>query len=208
MFNLEAEKILVSRPEISFEINEVSRNVCMNSGPLTTFIFPTFPRPFKNLELVCKAVKILNQRKVENFSVLITISGTENLYSKRIYRRYRNLKNLFFIGRKQRSEIYEFYAKSDCLLFPSKLETWGLPISEFKLFDKPIFVSNLPYAHETLNGYDKAYLFDIFDEIKLADAMELFVLDSENFSYSQVGVTDKLFDEVNSWKSLFKTLIK
>ena len=48
--------------------------------------------------------------------------------------------------------MYEKYNKIDCLIFPSKLETWGLPISEFMAFDKPMLIADLPYAHETAAG--------------------------------------------------------
>jgi glycosyltransferase involved in cell wall biosynthesis len=206
-FGLDKNKILVSIPEISFQ-NFISRaHKVTKSNQEKSFIFPTYPRPFKNLELVCKAVRILNERNINNFRVLITIDGSENRYAKKIYERYFGIKNLCFIGLKTRYEIFELYREADCLLFPSKLETWGLPISEFKNFGKSIFVSNLPYAHETLNGYEKAFLFDPSDEYQLADAMNSFIIDSDNFKYSKSKVTDKIFKEVSSWENLFKILI-
>lgn len=49
----------------------------------------------------------------------------------------------------------KLYNTSDCLIFPSKLETWGLPISEMKFFGKPILIADELYAKETVGGYDK-----------------------------------------------------
>lgn len=34
------------------------------------------------------------------------------------------------------------------LIFPSKLEIFGLPISEFSKCDKPMLIADLPYVHE------------------------------------------------------------
>ena len=68
-------------------------------------------------------------------------------------------------------EVNEFYKVSDALLFPSTLETWGLPITEFKAFNKPIILSKLPYAFETLGQYDKALFFDPLNAAELAEKM-------------------------------------
>ncbi|MCM4165942.1 MULTISPECIES: glycosyltransferase, partial [unclassified Arenibacter] len=56
----------------------------------------------------------------------------------------------------------------DGLVFPSKLESWGLPITEFKSFNKPIFLSNLSYAKETLGDYNKGYFFNPNSHIELS----------------------------------------
>jgi len=46
------------------------------------------------------------------------------------------------------------------LAFPSKLETWGLPLSEYKKYNKPIIAANLKYAKEVLNDYKLCFLFN------------------------------------------------
>ncbi len=61
------------------------------------------------------------------------------------------------------------------VVFPSKLETWGLPIIEAKEFNKPIFLADLPYAYETLGIYDKAKFFDINNPMALAELIIEFV---------------------------------
>ena len=58
-----------------------------------------------------------------------------------------------------RDRILLRYAKADCLLFPSKLETWGIPISEFQQTGKPMLVIDLPYAHETVGSYHAVSFF-------------------------------------------------
>ncbi|KQM36617.1 hypothetical protein ASE59_15070 [Sphingomonas sp. Leaf10] len=65
----------------------------------------------------------------------------------------------------------KLYEKMDCLLFPSRLETWGLPISETKSLGKPMIVADLPYAHETVGSYDKVQFVNSADPRQLADIM-------------------------------------
>jgi glycosyltransferase involved in cell wall biosynthesis len=140
----------------------------------TTFFFPSIPRVFKNFEIVCEAVQILEQ-KIENFEVILTLNGNENKYANMIFKKYRHIKSLKFIGVQERGIIQVLYSKVDCLIFPSKLESWGLPISEFKLFDKPILVSDLPYAHENIGSFDKAKFFNPENAEELALYMMLFI---------------------------------
>ncbi len=207
MFGLECSKILVSKPEVSISQNLQKNTILQNTKDDKVFFFPTLARPFKNIELICKAVEILNERMLLNFRVIITIDGSENRYSRKIITEYGSLKNLHFIGFKKRHEIFDLYRETDCLLFPSKLETWGLPLSEFMNFNRPIFVSDLPYAYETLGNYKKAFYFDPFEEIILANAMEQLVKNHDTFKYNDFREIKKVHDEVNSWEELFNKLI-
>lgn len=144
----------------------------------TTFFYPAFPRVFKNFEIILESVKILNQMsKTLNFKVIITIDGTENKYSKYLFRKYNKIKNVKWVGVIPREEVFEYYKESSALIFPSKIETWGLPISEFKATNKPIFLIDLPYARETVGNYDKICFFNPNDVKELANKMEIFIND-------------------------------
>jgi glycosyltransferase involved in cell wall biosynthesis len=67
--------------------------------------------------------------------------------------------------------VFELYGEADCLLFPSRLETWGLPITEFRATGKPMLVADMPYANETAGDYELVKLFDSDDAVALADLM-------------------------------------
>jgi len=57
-------------------------------------------------------------------------------------------------------------------VFPSLLETWGLPISEAKEYAKPIILADLPYAHETLGSYNCARFFNPYSVTDLVNIFE------------------------------------
>ena len=90
---------------------------------------------------------------MEGFTVWLTIDGSENRYAAKLRSEYDSLRSVSWLGIMPRDRILLLYAKADCLLFPSKLETWGMPISEFQQTGKPMLVIDLPYAHETVGEY-------------------------------------------------------
>ena len=70
------------------------------------------------------------------------------------------MDSIRFTGLLPKDKLYATYAATDCLLFPSRIETWGLPISEFAAFHRPMLLADLPYAHETSAGNDQVAFFN------------------------------------------------
>lgn len=165
------DNVIVARPstQILFSTNNYIRD---EEKKIYEFIYPVFPRFFKNFEVIGSACQILLKRGITNFEVLFTIDGLENKYSKYIFNKFNQVDNIKFIGSQSRDKIYQLYEEVDCLIFSSVLETWGLPISEFKLTQKPIILVNLPYAYETIGNYDKASFFSSNNPVELANIME------------------------------------
>jgi len=135
------------------------------------FLYPALARVFKNFEVIGEAVSILNARGLENFEVRLTIDGTENRYARWLKQRYRHLQNFRFIGRQDHKQMGEHYKEANALVFPSRLETWGLPITEAKHHMLPLLVADLPYAHESVDKYDLVSFFDPQSPEMLASLM-------------------------------------
>lgn len=76
-----------------------------------------------------------------------------------------------------REEIFAEYNRST-LLFPSYLETYGMPLGEAQQFGNPIIAADTDFAREVLADYDNAYYFDAFDADMLAGLMKK-VMDGE-----------------------------
>lgn len=202
-FNILLDKIIVAYPILDgdFTINKVNSEY----RSVVTFFYPSFPRVFKNFEVICEAVKAIG--KIDKpFEVIFTIDGTENLYSRWIYRKYRNLKPIRFIGLQKRETIYKIYEQVDCLVFPSKLETYGLPLSEFKIFQKPILAANLPYARETIGNYDKVSFFNPTDYLTLSKLMNEIINGTIKFQGNTAVHPNEPF--AKNWSELFNILLK
>jgi glycosyltransferase involved in cell wall biosynthesis len=201
MFKIDENKIIVSPPSIDnqFKYFDIIKNVQDEK----IFFYPAFPRVFKNFEIIGEAANILLSKSIVNFKIYLTINGFENNYAKYFFRKYKSIKNLSFIGLQSIEKIYEYYLLSDYLIFPSKLETWGLPISEMKTFEKPIIVADLPYAHETVGDYDKVLFFDPLNPKDLAETMIKAM--SGKFNSNSLKPVNMPF--AKGWNDLFNILL-
>jgi len=196
-------KVVVGYPSIKID-NIIRAEKSATRKNKKIFIFPTYPRIFKNIELVCEADKLLQKLVNCEYEIWITISGNENRYAKIIINNYSGNK-IKFIGAQSRESIFDLYQKADCLIFPSKLETWGLPISEFKLFNKPILVANLPYAHETIGDYQYAKYFDANNPHQLARCMECMIREQLEYDAQEIPEPSQPFGR--NWQQLFDIIL-
>ncbi len=122
---------------------------------------PAYPDVHKNFECLCEAARLLEEEVGEGrFEVLLTTSPDFNRYSRWLHRRWGHVKSIRFCGFLPKAELEALYASASCLVFPSQVETWGLPISEFAKTGRPMLLADRPYAHETAGGSASTAFFD------------------------------------------------
>lgn len=199
MYNISSDHYLIFPPNI--QVKKITEE--NNKFEKTTFFFPSVARSFKNFEIVCEATKKLCEKGISNFQVILTIDGVENNYSKEIVEKYKNIKNIKFIGLQTLDKVHEYYQKCHCVIFPSKLETWGLPITEAKKYDLPLLVGDLEYAHETVGKYEKVSFFDVSDANKLTNLMFSFI---NNTIYYDGNEQIKLKNPVHNWNTILNCI--
>lgn len=188
--------------------DSISKRVrCQSNTSQFNFFYPAFPRIFKNHEVLLKAFESLSKSGLASSAQLIvTIDGSENKYSAELVKRFKHLSNVDFIGLRPHDEIMGLMKSADALLFPSKLETWGLPISEAKAVGLPMIVADLPYAHETVSDYDAIRFFNPDDHEELAGLINDFCSGEEIFEDHTFLEPAQPFTE--SWKQLFTYLLE
>lgn len=204
MFNLDAKKVIVALPNHK---DVLENHIKHREHDICTFFYPAFPRTFKNFEVICKACSILEEEGVDRFRVVLTLKGIENKYAQDIFNTYSHLKRIEFCGLLSREKVLDFYRETDCLLFPSKLETWGLPISEFMNYEKPMLISDLPYAYETAAGAKYVNFFNPSSPDKLAQKMKD-VINHKTSEFKQVPLLNIEDPITTSWVDLFDKLLK
>ena len=150
----------------------VAQNV-ENDG-VRTFLFVSTPDCHKNFETLCEAARLLEQEH-RRFRVVLTIKGDENRYARWLYNKWGNIESIDFHGFMSKEELSWAYSRADCLVFPSRVETWGLPISEYMQVhpDGALLLADLPYAHETSG--DKALFFAVCDPVELKNKMSALI---------------------------------
>lgn len=196
--------VKVAIPEYVEEISNEKYNFETNK---IHFFYPSFPRSFKNHEIILEAIKLLPKNISDKTQFhFTTIKNSKEKYAEFLIQEYGFLKNVHFYGKVKRNQLLSMYNEMDCLLFPSKVETWGLPISEAKAYKKPMFLANLPYAKEACGNYEKVSFFDENNASELAKLITEFV--EENHTFQRNTITFDTSNDLHNWKELFDYILK
>lgn len=172
MLHVDKSRIIVAPP--AFEAPEITDTSVHE--PIPVFLYPASPDCHKNFEELCRAAERLEKKLGTGvFKVVLTIDGSENRYAAWLRKNWGDVTSIDFHGFMSKEDLFAHYGKAACLVFPSRVETWGLPISEFKPTGKPMLLANLPYARESASGAAAVSFFDINDAEDLAHQMELVV---------------------------------
>ncbi len=175
--------------------------------PVPIFLYPAGPDCHKNMECLCQAARLLEERLgAGRFQVVLTISGNENRYAGWIRESFGDVRSLQLGGYLSREALMELYGRAACLVFPSRVETWGLPISEFKSCGKPMLLAHLPYAHESAAGASEAAFFPYDCPDVLAGYMES-LLNGDKAFLSPVPAASTAEPVAGDWESLFELLL-
>lgn len=198
---IDSDKIIVSYPE--FESAFIKSDFEKNR-----FFFPSYPREFKNFDIICEAAELLKNDSDFKVScnIYLTIDGSENVYSKRLYEKYHQNQFLHFVGLQNKEQMQEQYNKCECLIFPSKLETWGLPISEFKNSNKKMLLADLPYAKETSNNASSVAFFNPSSAEQLAKLIKSVCLD-DFLAFSKVSCKQIAEPFCKNWQELIDKIL-
>ena len=130
--------------------------------PRNQFFYPaTFESIYKNQDCIYQAIDILAGRGVVDYRVLFTLPVDQQPKRGQITHR----------GMLSTEDLYRAYA-DNIIIFPSYIETIGLPLLEAQATNTLIFAADCQYARETLDGYANAYYFHPFHPDELAVLMQ------------------------------------
>lgn len=174
--DIDASKIRIEKPTTS-----IATFVHKSKKPtIPTFFYPSSAMHFKNHEVIFQACDILSRLGILKYRVLLTLSGNENA---RIASLVKDASEkglpIELVGWLKKEEMANAYASATCLLFPSKLETLGLPLEEAKAFRLSVLAADLEYSHETLGCYDRAQYFEPDNYQELSELMKEVILDNQ-----------------------------
>lgn len=197
-------KVVVAHPSLDYVSTGMAAAKLDLDKPYR-FFYPAYPRTFKNFEQILNAARRLAHDGFDRFEVWLTMNGTETPYAAKMRREYSELTQVRWMGLLPRTEVMRLYEEADCLLFPSKLETWGLPITEFQVTGKPILAVDMPYAQETIGEYPKCAFFAAEDDSMLATMMKEAASGLEIFGPHHAEEIAEPFSR--NWEELWKILL-
>lgn len=120
-----------------------------------TFFYPATALRYKNHSVLILALILLREKYYSVLCDIKIVFTVETLDIKlmKLIEKYYLLDIIQFIGQKSYDEVLSYYKSADALLFPSQIETFGLPLAEAACFGLPVIAADLPYAHEVLEKY-------------------------------------------------------
>ena len=199
------EKKIVTFPSLSSVTMPEKKEIPVKG--VYTFFCPSPPECYKNFEVVCEAARLLElEIGRRRFRVECTIRGEDNKYGWWLKSNWDHVDSVHFAGWQSPAKLWGWYEAADCLVYPSRCEAWGRPISEFATTGKPMLLPDLPYARETAAGAPKTAFFPVHDASALKEQMKALVLGNESI-LSQAPYRHMEDPKVYDWPSLFRLLL-
>lgn len=160
------DRILLEAPEVNLQIDERFSETAYDN----MFFYPASNYVYKNHSVIFDAMNELKKNGISNYKVVLTLTYDELTdVCKQKYEAVQ--ENVDLVGHIDLKEVYGYYSKT-VLLFPSYIETYGLPLKEASMVGSPIIAASTPFAHEILDGYVEAKFFAYNDAKKLAELMK------------------------------------
>lgn len=196
-------KCVVAYPSLQTTNHQTQNLEYRQTDKPFVFFYPAFARVAKNFEVLLEASLLLSKKR-KDFEVWLTIDQSLNKYAKKLFDTYKNIEQIKFLGLVSRVEVFKLYEQSNCLVFSSELETWGLPITEYKYYQKPILLADLKYAHETAGNYNLLKYFNPKCPEDLATYMNALIDGQLSFDTSVEILPGEPF--CKNWDDLIKLL--
>ncbi|MBR3966524.1 MAG: glycosyltransferase [Clostridia bacterium] len=169
-WNIDPSRIFIEPPQV----DEIFKRQIETSEykDIKNLFFPAGPYPYKNhITLLTACIDLWN--KGLDFTLSFTGSldnlseDCQNLIKGGEY-------PITFLGRLSPEGMRKEYERS-ILVFPSYIETVGLPLAEARNMGIAILAADCEYAHDVVGDYDNVTYFSPFDVAALKDAIAEFL---------------------------------
>lgn len=169
------EKITVV--PVEFQSEETALIKKYNGRESKSFFYPARAEIYKNHEVVIEACKKLKDEGINGYRVIFTISADDGAYALKLIHHSQGLP-IDYIGAIPYEQMWDYYSRT-ILLFPSYLETCGLPMLEAQVSQAWILASDMPFSHEALDEYPNKEYFAYDSADDLAKKMKEFIKGKE-----------------------------
>lgn len=156
-----------------------------------SLIFPSLYSPHKSHATIVRAISYLKNNRadvIKNVRVYFTVGEDEAIDLVGLIKKTGVEEYFCLTGRLPYDKTLSLYKTAAAMLFPSTMETLGLPLVEAAAFGLPILAADVPYAHEVMEGYEGARFAKAEDEKDWATEIETIVMQHARYSvFKPVG---------------------
>lgn len=154
--NYPKKNIKVFKPGVASIFNNNLR-ISIGKVKYKYFIYPASLYEYKNHDILISAFEKMSYDYLYDNKIRLLLTIDENNYLAKKIRSSELSCFIKFIGHVGHDELNELYENAFGLLFPSKIESFGLPLIEAATKGINIITVNLPYATELISDYPYAY---------------------------------------------------
>lgn len=194
------DKIIISKPKLKeFNVNDI-KELSLDKSKYTYF-YPADEYKYKNHKVILEALSYIKEKyndKFNSINVVFTLDKKSDAYD--YCKKYGLLDVVEFKSTLPYEKTLQYYKSCNCVLFPSYIETFGLPLIEAAKFGKRILVSNCKYSREVLKNYSNVKFIS-------HDNYEEWAKYMINFDKTEVSLNnDNLVNE--TWDEFFNLINK
>jgi glycosyltransferase involved in cell wall biosynthesis len=159
----------------------------------------------KNLEIILKMAEIIRQKKL-NITITTTMEANENKGSQNFLHAIKenSFENIIInIGHVNIDNVAKVYSTHNGLFLPTLLESFSGTYIESMYFEKPVFTSDLDFAHDVCK--DAAFYFNPFDANNILEVIVNAFKNPESIK-QKVELGIKYLSEYKTWDEIGKVL--
>lgn len=204
-FNVDEKKVTAIIPTVIINGTDCSNQLDWNQNEIH-FIYPATFFPYKNHILLVKAMTLLRGRMKNGFDkIKIHLTLDDNKCMKLVKAIIRcNLHDTFVFEKTvEYNRLQSMYKQSHALLFPSQIESLGLPLIEAARAGIKVIANNRPFVLDAIGQY-KGLTIVGEDAGEWADAIQACVLNGREI-YTPYNY---MSDDYDGWRSFFDLLVK
>lgn len=206
-FNWDPIKISIIKPNLENIPLEKIPEIDFNDNKFHIF-YPANTAKYKNHELIINALKYIKDSKPEIFKNLIVhftfdknLSNNRNAELINLVKKLQVIDHIRFEGKISYERVLSFYKSCDLMLFPSYIETFGLPLIEAGNFGMPILAADMNYAREVMGDYNGVIFLNHQDSKLWAE--NIIDLYNKRIKYEPCKIKYE-----TSWKDFFRLIEK
>lgn len=197
---LRNEQVVIIKPDVKgFDITDDS-----NTAPISKnkILYPATPLSYKNHQIILDAL-ILLKNKNELSDICFQVTFNKGVYKNfdKFVTKNKLEYHIEYLGMLTHDLLKIKYQEAKVIVYPSYIESYGLPLIEAASLGKKIVCSDLPYSQDVLADY-KGVIYVKYNDVKSW---------SDEIVNSMLPEVDHYFepfenDSRSSWEHFFKLL--
>ena len=204
-FDIPSENVHIIPPKIEYANYDKVLDIAKEDDKRVHIIYPATGVVYKNHIVLLKALRLLKEEdsvQYKKIRLFFTLKEGDNKKIDKYRKKWRLEDVIVLRGRMPFQKLLSCYKNMDALLFPSYIETVGLPLLEAAGSGMMIKAADLPYAHEVLQGYEGVSYVNYKDERAWMEAIKDVCRNKKRYTPLRPN------EDMKGWKDFFELVDK